>query len=618
MLNKSRNRPKNAFKALSRILSYFKGWKGFILFIVICLTIFSSIVSIVGTYFLQDVISTISGLVNGTSTWTDLISIISIIAGLYVLGALSTLVYNQLMIRTSQKIIGSIRTELEEHMLKMSLSDFDKKQHGEIMTYFTNDIDTLNNALNDSFANIFHSLANIVGTLIGMFLINVYLSLIVCVFLIAMIVFISLNSKLSRKYFKAQQKELSNMNGLVEETINGIKVEKAFNHEEQGYEKFVKQNEALQKAATDSFFHTQLNVPVIVALSYFNFAISCIVGIIFTYNGMLAGGIAALTSYLVYVRQAGQPFNMFTSHINSILTAFAGAERIFDYLDQDEELDEGKVELVKVSNDGTDFKDHYVWKYINENGEVVQIPLRGSIIFNHVTFGYNKEKVVLYDVSFWAEPGQKIAFVGSTGAGKTTIISLISRLYEINEGEITYDGINIKDIKKESLRRSISMVTQDTHLFTGTIRENIKYVRQHSTDEEMYQAAKNANADSFIKLLPEQYDTNLIDDGHNLSEGQRQLLALARAAISKPPILILDEATSNIDTHTEQLIQKSMNTLMEDRTVLVIAHRLSTVRNSEAIICLEHGRVIERGTHEQLLALKGHYYKLYNGIIEIE
>ncbi len=618
MLNRSRNRPRNALKAFLRILSYFKGIKILLLIIVILLTIFSSIASIIGTFYLKDVISIIEGLVNGNNNWQELINIILIMATLYTLGALSTLSYNQIMIRTSQKIIGELRKQLEEHMLKMPLSDFDKKQHGEIMTYFTNDMDTLNNALNDSFVHIVHSLANIIGTLIGMFLINIYLSLIVCAFLFAMVLYIVINSKLSRRYFKDQQAELSKMNGLIEETINGLKVEKAFNHQQQDFDKFDEQNKKLKHAATEAFFHTQMNVPVIISLSYFNFAVSCVVGIIFTFNGLLVGGVGALTSYLIYVRQAGQPFNMFTAHINSILTAFAGAERIFDYLDQEEEIDNGKVKLVKVSNEGKDFKDHYDWEYVNEKGELIKKPLRGGIVFKDVVFGYNEKKIVLNNVSFYANPGQKVAFVGSTGAGKTTIISLISRFYEIQSGEITYDGINIKDIKKESLRRSISLVTQETHLFTGSIKENIKYVRKHSTDEEMYEAASIANADGFIRLLPNQYDTDLIDDGHNLSEGQRQLLSLSRAAISKPPVLILDEATSNIDTHTEKLIQKSIDTLMDKRTVLVIAHRLSTVRNSEAIICLEHGKIIERGTHEQLLDKKGYYYKLYNGIFELE
>lgn len=609
-----RARPQNFFKTFFRLLSYYKGVKGFILVLVVLLTIFSSIASIFGTFKLQDVISVILNLKDGTATSIDLMNNIILMASLYLGGVISTLVYNQLMIRTSQKVISEIRKDLINHTLKLPLSEFDKHTHGEFMTYFTNDIDTLNTALNDSFANFVFSLANIVGTLTGLFLLNVYLTLIVIFFLILMMSFVLYNSHKCRGYFKEQQKELSNMNGFIEENINGSKVEKAFNHQNENYEEFNKRNKALQKIATKSFFHTQLNVPVIVSLSYFNFAISCVLGVIFSVNGWLIGGVPALTSYMVYVRQSAQPFNFITQHINAILTALAGAERIFNYLDLDEEIDEGKVTLIRL-NDNPNSKDHFGWLIPSTNEIKV---LKGDIRFNNVAFGYNDKKIVLNNISLYANPGEKIAFVGSTGAGKTTIISLISRFYEINSGEITYDGINIKDIKKESLRRSISMVTQETHLFTGTIKENISYVRRHSTMEEIINASKIANADSFIKRLPLGYDTPLYDDGHNLSEGQRQLLALARAALSRPPVLILDEATSNIDTHTEKLVQKSMNALMEDRTVLVIAHRLSTVRNSDAILCLEHGKIIERGTHEELLALKGYYYNLYKGKTELD
>ena len=612
-----RDKPQNFFKSFFRIISYFKGWKALVLVIVILLTIFSSIASIVGTYLLKDVITIIQGIVNKTKEWEDLYSILILMISLYLGGVLSTLIYNQLMIRTSQKVIANIREDLIKHTLAMPLKEFDNQTHGEIMTYFTNDIDTLNVALNDSFANIVFSISNIVGTLIGMFLINVYLSLVVVFFLILMTVFIFVNAHQCQKYFKAQQKELSNMNGFVEENINGIKVEKAFNHQKEDFAKFQKNNENLQKVATKAFFHTQLNVPVIVSLSYFNFAISCVLGVIFSFNGWLLGGVPALTSYLIYVRQAAQPFNFFTQHINSILTAVAGAERIFNFLDKKEEIDEGNVTLVKLNDSVENYKNRYAWKIPTKDGKFNMVPLRGDIRFNDVVFGYNKDKIVLNGITFWAHPGEKIAFVGSTGAGKTTIISLISRFYEINDGEIIYDGINIKNIKKESLRRSISMVTQDTHLFSGTIMDNIRYVRRHSTDEEVYKAAKLVSADSFIKRLPQGYLTQLYDDGHNLSEGQRQLLALARAAISQPPVLILDEATSNIDTHTEVLVQKSMDLLMKDRTVLVIAHRLSTVRNSEAILCLEYGKIIERGNHEELIKKKGYYYSLYKGKTEL-
>ncbi len=615
------NKPQNFFKTLVRLLSYYKGIKGLILVIVVLLTIFSSLASIIGTFKLQDVISTILEIKNGTATYSDLINSIILMGSLYLGGVLSTLIYNQLMIRTSQKVIANIRLDLIKETLALPLSEFDKHTHGEFMTYFTNDIDTLNTALNDSFANFVFSLANIIGTLVGLFLLNIYLSLIVVFFLALMLIFIIFNSIKCRKYFNNQQTELSKMNGFIEENINGTKVEKAFNHEKENYEKFFIRNKNLQEVSTKAFFHTQLNIPVIVALSYFNFAISCVLGVIFSLpiNGVriLKGGVPALTSYLVFVRQSAQPFNFITQHINAILTALAGAERIFNYLDKPHEIDEGNVTLVKL-NDDPNSKDHLGWAIPLKNGETKLVPLKGDIRFNNVTFSYVPNKIVLDNISLYAKPGEKIAFVGSTGAGKTTIISLISRFYEINSGTITYDGINIKDIKKESLRRSISMVTQDTHLFTGSIKDNIRYVRRHSTDIEVIKASKIANADSFIKRLPNGYDTLLFDDGHNLSEGQRQLLALARAAISKPPVLILDEATSNIDTHTEELVEQSMDKLMENRTVLVIAHRLSTVRNSDAILCLEHGKIIERGTHDELIKMKGYYYNLYKGISELD
>lgn len=612
-LNLSRARPKNFFKTLIRLLSYYKGIKLFLLILVVLLTIFSSIASIVGTFMLKDVISIILKLKSNEATWIDLTKSILLMASLYIGGVISTICYNQIMIRTSQKVIYEIRNDLIKHTLELPVKEFDLHTHGEIMTYFTNDIDTLNTALNDSFANVIFSLSNIVGTLIGLFLLNIYLSLIVVFFLALMVFFILYNSHKCQKYFKAQQQELSNMNAFIEENIKGIKVSKSFNHLNEDLARFNKNNTALQNVATKAFYHTQLNIPVIVSLSYFNFALSCILGVIFTFNGLLVGGVPALTSFLVYVRQSAAPFNHFTSHVNTILTSIAGAERIFEFLDKEKEIDEGNVTLIKV-NDGVT---KYAWDVPLENNNHKIVPLEGDIKFKDVTFGYNKEKIILNDISLWADKGQKVAFVGSTGAGKTTIISLISRFYEIEDGEITYDGINIKDIKKESLRRSISLVTQDTHLFSGTIADNIRYVRRHSSMEEVIEAAKCANAHNFITHLPNGYDTYLYDDGHNLSEGQRQLLALARAAISKPPVLILDEATSNIDTHTEKLIQESMDQLMNNRTVLVIAHRLSTVRNSDAILVLENGSIIERGTHEDLIAKKGYYYSLYKGKKEL-
>ena len=609
MENKEKGKYKNSFKTLIRLLSYFKGYS-FLLLIVIILVIYTSFAQIYGTFMLKDIIA--NGIEQRDFNYTLIYT--SIMALIYLLGALANLSYTQIMVRLSQRVIFKIREDLIKKVLSLPVSYFDKKQVGEIMSYFTNDVDSTINALNQSFANIIFSCCNIIGTILCMFLINVYLSLIATGIIAIIVIFITLNSKKCRKYYRKQQIDLSILNGCIEEDLRGIKVNKAFEHEDESYKKFEYKNEEWRKSTTSAFFHTQLNVPFIVSLSYLNFAICSIVGVLFLANGLLPEGIAALSPFLIYVRQSAQPFNFITQHINAILTALAGAERIFNYLDLDEEIDEGKVTLIRL-NDNPNSKDHFGWLIPSTNEIKV---LKGDIRFNNVTFGYNDKKIILNNISLYANPGEKIAFVGSTGAGKTTIISLISRFYEINSGEITYDGIDIKDIKKESLRRSISMVTQETHLFTGTIKENISYVRRHSTMEEIINASKIANADSFIKRLPLGYDTPLYDDGHNLSEGQRQLLALARAALSRPPILILDEATSNIDTHTEKLVQKSMNALMEDRTVLVIAHRLSTVRNSDAILCLEHGKIIERGTHEELLALKGYYYNLYKGKTELD
>lgn len=611
--NLTRAKPKDLKSTFFRLMSYFKGAKLFLLILVVCLTIFSSIASIFGTFMLKTVISDILNLKSDPSYKYHLIKSISIVASLYIAGVLSTITYNRIMVVLSQKVIYQIRSELINHTLKLPISEFDKYHHGEIMSYFTNDIDTLNNTLNDSFANIIFSFANIVGTLIGIFVLNVYLSLIVVFFLSLMVFFIIYNSHLSRKYFKNQQVELSNMNAFIEENIKGIKISKSFNHKDEDMVKFDINNKNLKETATKSFFRTQLNVPVIVALSYFNFAISCIIGIIFTYKGYLVGGVAALTSFLVYVRQSAAPFNHFTGHVNSILTSMAGAERIFEFLDKKEEIDEGNITLIKVDNE----KSKYAWSIPLENGQNRIIPLEGNIEFKNLTFGYNENKTILKNISFIAESGKKVSFVGSTGAGKTTIISLITRFYEINDGEILYDSLNIKNIKKESLRRAISLVTQDTHLFSETIEENIKYVRRHSTKEEILEASSISNADHFISRLPNGYETLLYDDGKNLSEGQRQLLSLTRAALSKPPLLILDEATSNIDTHTEKLIQVSLEKLMENRTVLIIAHRLSTIRNSDLILVLSDGKIIEQGNHEELLNLKGFYYSLYKGKEEL-
>lgn len=597
-------RPKDSAKTMRRLLHYMGIYKWSVLLVGLLVCI-SSLANLLGTYMLKPVINTyiLPGDIPG------LIRTILLMALMYGAGAFATLGYNQLMVITCQKIVGRIRRDLFEHTQKLPLSYFDAHTHGELMSRFTNDVDTLTEALNNSFTLLIQSFIVVNGTIIMLVVLNLRLSLIVIAFLLLMFLFIQYNGKRSRKYFIEQQKYLGSINGFVEEMVAGAKVEKIFNHEEQDFAEFCRRNEALRQSATKAMSYSGMMVPTIVSLSYFNYAVSACVGGMFVLSGLMDLG--SLASYLVYVRQSAMPMNQFTQQINFLLAALSGAERIFEMMDEEPEPDEGDVTLTEAA-DGT-----LAWK-VPENGSFSLVPLKGDVRFYDVVFGYTPEKKILNGISLYAKPGQKIAFVGSTGAGKTTIINLINRFYEIQSGTITYDGLDIRRIKKDDLRRSLSMVIQDTHLFTGTIADNIRYGRLDASDEEVREAARVANADSFIRRLPDGYQTMLHSDGSNLSQGQRQLLAIARAAISRPPVLILDEATSSIDTRTERLIEKGMDQLMEGRTVFVIAHRLSTVRNSKAIMVLEKGEVIERGDHEELLSQKGRYYKLYTGQFELE
>ena len=610
-------RPKDKKKTMKKMLHYMGiyKWSMVLVGILVCI---SSLANILGTYMLKPVINRyiLPGNIPG------LIRILILMAVMYGFGALATLGYNQLMVHTCQKIVGRIRRDLFEHTQDLPLSYFDAHTHGELMSRFTNDVDTLTEALNNSFTLLIQSFIVVTGTITMLIILNFRLSLIVIGFLLLMFLFIQFNGKRSKKYYLAQQKHLGSINGFVEEMVGGQKVEKVFNHEDKDFEEFCRRNEALREGSTKALSYSGMMVPTIVSLSYFNYAVSACVGGMFVLSGLMDLG--SLASYLVYVRQSAMPMNQFTQQINFLLAALSGAERIFEMMEEEPETDEGKITLCHVrekdghlEENGSEGRD-YAWKVPDKDGGSHLVPLKGDVRFTDVVFGYTSEKKILNGISLYAKPGQKIAFVGSTGAGKTTIINLVNRFYEIQGGTITYDGLDIRDIRKKDLRRSLSMVIQDTHLFTGTIADNIRYGRLKASDEEVKEAARIANADSFIRRLPEGYQTMLYSDGSNLSQGQRQLLAIARAAISNPPVLILDEATSSIDTRTEKLIEKGMDALMEGRTVFVIAHRLSTVRNSKAIMVLEKGEIIERGDHEELLEQKGRYYQLYTGQFELE
>lgn len=623
-------RPKDTKKTMKHLLVYlgFHKWS----FVLVALLVFISAgANIMGTYLLKPVINRF--IVPGDTP--GLIRAVLGMGAMYLCGVLATFGYNRLMVITSQKVIREIRSDLFAHTQKLPLSYFDAHTHGELMSRFTNDVDTVQEAMNSSFAMIIQSFMQLFGTIIMMMVLSIRLSLIVIVFLSVMFVFIKINGKQSKKYFNRQQAELGKINGFVQEMMAGQKVEKVFNHEAKDFERFCEMNESLRKESTHALTFAGRMVPTIVTLSYFNYAVSACVGGLMTIKGLLDLG--SLSAYLVYVRQSAMPLNQFTQQVNFLLSALSGAERIFEMMDEEPEIDEGNVTLCNaVRTPDGELKECgertglFAWKVPGDvtmhsdddaqdkSKSTSLVELKGDVRFKDVMFGYAPEKTVLNGISLFAKPGQKIAFVGSTGAGKTTIVNLVNRFYEIQSGAITYDGIDIKDIKKDDLRRSLAMVIQETHLFTGTIADNIRYGNPHATDDEVIEAAKIANADTFIRWLPEGYNTMLYSDGGNLSQGQRQLLAIARAAVAKPPVLILDEATSSVDTRTERLIEKGMDAIMEDRTVFVIAHRLSTVRNAEAIMVLEKGEIIERGSHAELLLQEGRYYRLYMGQFELE
>ena len=607
----SAKKPKNLRYTLRTLLSYLGRHKLLLLAVAVLVTI-SALANLLGTYMIRPVVNSLAA-----GAFSDLVAGVAVTAGIYALGVLSSYGYTQIMVRAAQKVLRDIRRDLFAHLQTLPLQFFDSHRHGDVMSYFTNDVDTISDALNNSFAMVIQTFIQVVGTLAILFILNWRLSLVVAACYVVMFCYIRFSGKRSKKYYTRQQVALGELDGYIEEMMAGQKVVKVFNHEGASLEQFREKNEALRRAGTGAQSYAATMVPAVVTISYLNYAIVAVLGGIMAINGTTDVG--SLASYLVFVRQATMPINQFTQQTNFLLAALAGAERVFQVMDQDSEVDEGRTVLVNVKETGGRLsacpEKTGCWAWQKPDGSLT--PLRGDVRFEHVDFGYEAGHPILRDISLYAEPGQKIAFVGSTGAGKTTITNLINRFYDVQGGRVIYDGIDVRDIKKDDLRRSLGIVLQDTHLFTGTIADNIRFGKLDATREEIEAAARIANADSFIRRLPQGYDTPVTADGANLSQGQRQLLAIARAAVADPPVLILDEATSSIDTRTEALIEKGMDQLMEGRTVFVIAHRLSTVRNADAILVLEHGQVVERGSHEALLAQQGEYYQLYNGMFEL-
>lgn len=607
----SGKKPKNLKHTLRVFLSYLGRHKKMLAVVAVLVTI-SAGANLLGTYMIRPVVN---GLADGDVH--TLLRGVLITALIFGCGALAAYGYTQTMVKAAQQVVYDIRRDLFEHVQTLPLQFFDSRRHGDIMSLFTNDIDTMADALNNSFAMVIQSFIQIVGTLTLLYILNWRLSLIVTVCYGIMFWYIKFSGKRSKGYYTKQQNSLGELNGYIEELISGQKVVKVFHHEEESFTEFCKKNEELRKAGTGAQGYAATMVPVVVSISYINYAIVAVLGGLLALHGK--ADIGSLASYLVFVRQAALPINQFTQQSNFLLSALAGAERVFDVMSLEPEIDEGKVELVNVKEENgklvvcRETTGRWAWKRQDET----MTELKGDVRFENVDFGYTPDRMILKNISLYAKPGQKIAFVGSTGAGKTTITNLINRFYDVQGGAVVYDGTDVKDIKKDALRHSLGIVLQDTHLFTGTVAENIRFGKLDATQEEIERAAKIANADSFIRRLPDGYNTMLTSDGANLSQGQRQLLAIARAAVADPPVLILDEATSSVDTRTEALIEKGMDQLMEGRTVFVIAHRLSTVRNANAIMVLEQGNIVERGDHDALLAQKGKYYQLYHGMFEL-